>query len=103
MSSAEAVPQPRVVLGQKYAYATASLLLGIASFVNLLSLEKALLAIVFAWLALKRSPPPALTERRSWAWFGLTLGLLMFVFVPALLIVFSERVGELITALQRLP
>jgi hypothetical protein len=103
MTQADTVHKPLLVLGQRYAYATASLLLGIASFINLLSLEKALLAIVFAWLALKSNPPPALTERRTWAWCGLTLGLLMFVLVPALLIVFSDRVRELLTALQRLP
>jgi hypothetical protein len=104
MSRADTVgDQPSLVLGQKYAYATASLLLGIASFVNLLSLEKALLAIVFAWLALKSSPAPSLTQRRSWARCGLFLGLLMVVTVPVVLILFAERLHELITALQRLP
>ena len=103
MTRAETIHQPALVLGQRYAYATASLLLGIASYVNLFSLEKALLAILFAWLALKRSPPPALRERRSWAWCGLALGLIMCVLVPALLIMFSERVRELISALKRLP
>jgi hypothetical protein len=42
------------ILGQKYAFATASLILGISSFVSLLGLEKAILAIVFGWLALRR-------------------------------------------------
>jgi hypothetical protein len=103
MNTTDAAHQPSVVLGQKYAYATASLLLGIASFVNLLSLEKALLAILFAWMALRHSPPPSLTRRRGWARLGLALGLLMFVFVPTLLIVFSDRVRELIAALEKLP
>ena len=38
-----------LILGQKYAFATASLILGIVSFVNLLGLEKPILAIVFGW------------------------------------------------------
>ena len=45
-----------VVVGQKYAYATASLIMGIVCFVNLAGLEKAVLAVVFAWLALKADP-----------------------------------------------
>ena len=40
-------------LGQKYAYATVSLVLGAASFVNLLGIEKGILAIAFGMLALK--------------------------------------------------
>ena len=40
------------VLGQKYAYATASLILGLLCFVNLAGLEKAVVAIVFGVLAL---------------------------------------------------
>ena len=39
------------VLGQKYAFATASLLLGIASFISLLGVEKGILAIVFGSIA----------------------------------------------------
>ena len=50
-----------VILGQKYAYATASLLLGISCFVSLIGLEKAILAIIFARLALKSAPQPDLT------------------------------------------
>jgi hypothetical protein len=46
------------ILGQKYAFATASLILGISSFVSLLGLEKAILAIVFGWLALRATPAP---------------------------------------------
>jgi hypothetical protein len=39
------------LLGQKYAFAMASLIMGIACYVNLLGLEKAAVAILFA------SPP----------------------------------------------
>ena len=38
-----------VVLGQKYAYATVSLLLGIFCFINLAGMEKAILAMVFGY------------------------------------------------------
>jgi hypothetical protein len=91
-----------VVLGQKYAYATASLILGIACFVSLLGLEKAILAIVFAWLALKSTPPPALKERRAWAKAGIVLGTILLIIVPTLLIIFFDRIRELIDVLEKL-
>ena len=62
-----------VILGQKYAFATVSLILGIFSFVNLLGLEKPILAIIFGWLALRAKPEPRLTEHRVWAKAGVVL------------------------------
>ena len=53
-----------LIVGQKYAFATASLILGIFSFVNLLGLEKPILAIIFGWLALRTQPAPQLTQHR---------------------------------------
>ena len=61
-----------LILGQKYAFATASLILGICSFVNLLGLEKPILAIIFGWLALRATPAPLLTQHRVWAKAGVT-------------------------------
>ena len=95
-------PSPGAVLGQKYAYATASLLVGIASFVQLLGLERAILAVVFGWLALKKSPAPQLTERRTWAKVGIVLGIAMIVIVPTFLVIYSDRVKDLIEALEAL-
>lgn len=90
------------VLGQRFAYATAALLTGIASYVHLLGLERAILAIIFAWLALKPTPGPALEERRSWAWVGLVLGVVMLVLVPATLVIFRDKVQALVEALEGL-
>lgn len=74
------------VLGQKYAYATISLILALLCFLNVAGLEKALAAIVFGVLALKQQPAPALTHRRSWAWAGITIGVAILVLVPAIII-----------------
>ena len=91
-----------VVLGQKYAYATAALIVGIICFVNIAGLEKALLAIVFAWLALKPEPGPRLTERRLWAKIGAALGLFVLIFIPALVLLNLDRLRLVIEALQKL-
>jgi hypothetical protein len=90
------------ILGQKYAYATASLVLGITCFVGFIGLEKAVLAVVFGWLALKSSPTPALRERRGWAKAGIILGSLILVVVPTLLLLNIDRIMEFIDALEKL-
>lgn len=90
------------ILGQKYAFATAALILGICSFVNLLGLEKPILAIVFAWLALRANPAPALKLHRMWAKTGLVLGVLVLVIVPILIIVNFEELREIIQFLSKL-
>lgn len=91
-----------VILGQKYAFATASLILGICSFVNLLGLEKPILAIIFGWLALRTKPEPQLTEHRVWAKAGVVLGTIILVVVPTLIILNFHRLQELVEILSRL-
>ena len=91
-----------LILGQKYAFATASLILGICSFVNLLGLEKPILAIIFGWLALRTNPAPQLTEHRLWAKAGVTLGTIILIVVPALIIMNFHRLQEFIEILSKL-
>jgi len=95
-------PTSFAVLGQKYAYATASLIVGIMCFVNFAGLEKAVLAIVFAWMALKREPGPQLSERRRWAKFGGALGLFVLILIPTLVLLNLGRLQVIIEALQKL-
>ena len=91
-----------LILGQKYAFATASLILGISCFTNLLGLEKAILAIVFARLALRANPEPPLVEHRVWAKAGMILGLLLLAIVPVLIILNFNQIRELIQLLSKL-
>ena len=100
--SNEQQDRANVVLGQKYAYATAALMLGIASFVNLLGMEKAILAIIFARLALRSDPPPALKNRREWGQTGLVLGVLQVVLISVLIIIFRDELREVLHLLLRL-
>ena len=90
------------VLGQKYAFATVSLILGISCFVNLLGLEKAILAIVFGWLALRTVPAPALAEHRTWAKAGVVLGILPLILLPTILILNFDRVKEIIDVFSKM-
>jgi hypothetical protein len=94
--------QNYTILGQKYAYATVSLLLGIFCFVNLAGMEKAILAIIFGWLALRGKPAPELKERRLWAQTGLVLGSLVLIIVPTVIILNLDRLRELIEVLSKM-
>lgn len=91
-----------LILGQKYAFATASLILGILSFVNLLGLEKPILAIVFGWLALRATPAPLLKDHRVWAKTGVVLGTIILIAVPTLIILNFDRLREFIDVLSKL-
>lgn len=91
-----------VILGQKYAFATASLILGISCFVSLLGMEKAILAIIFAWLALRTKPEPILKEHRVWAKVGLVLGILPLIIVPTIIILNLDRIQEIIECFSKL-
>jgi hypothetical protein len=96
--------QEAAVLGQKYAYATASLVVGLLCFVNLAGLEKAVMAIVFGVLALGRRPAPALVQRRVWAKTGVALGATVIVLVPALIyfVIGVDGLRQIVEALARL-
>ena len=94
--------QAHVVLGQKYAYATISLILGLACFINLAGLEKALLAMIFGWLALKATPAPVLKARRVWAKTGLVLGTLVLILIPTIILLNLDRLRFFVDALTKL-
>ena len=91
-----------LILGQKYAFATVSLVLGIFCFVNLLGLEKPILAIVFGILALRAKPEPKLVAHRMWAKVGVTLGTIILILVPTLILMNLHRLRELIEIFNRL-
>jgi hypothetical protein len=94
--------QAHIVLGQKYAYATISLILGLACFINLAGLEKAMLAVIFGWLALKSSPTPVLKARRVWAKTGVVLGVIVLVLIPTIILLNLDRLRAIIEALVKL-
>jgi hypothetical protein len=95
-------PSSEAVLGQKYAFATVSLVLGIASFLNLLGIEKGILAIIFGAIALRPRPAPELRARRMWGILGMAFGALQVLFVVAIVALNFDKVLELISLLERL-
>ena len=102
MSKSKQETQAPIVLGQKYAYATISLILGLACFINLAGLEKALLSVIFGWLALNSTPAPALKARRLWAKTGVVLGSLVLIVVPTIIMLNLDRLRVIVEALMKL-
>jgi hypothetical protein len=104
MQNHDSPAREAAVLGQKYAYATASLVVGLLCFVNLAGMEKAVMAIVFGVLALGRRPAPALVQRRAWAKAGVALGAAVIILVPALIyfVIGIDGLRQIVEALARL-
>ncbi len=96
------IPTNETVLGQKYAYATAALVLGIACFINLLGIEKGILAIVFGALAIRSHPAPGLRERRTWGVLGVTFGAIQILAVVLIIALNFDKVLEVIRMRERL-
>lgn len=91
-----------LILGQKYAFATVSLILGICSYVNLLGLEKPILAIVFGWLALRAQPGPQLVQHRVWAKAGVVLATIVLIALPLIILLNLHHIRELLALLSKL-
>ncbi len=98
----ENIERDSTVLGQKYAFATVSLVLGVFCFINLLGLEKPILAIIFGYLALRSNPGPILKEHRAWAKIGVTLGAIMLILVPLIIIFNFDRLREIFELLTKI-
>jgi hypothetical protein len=85
--------------GRSEGLATAALALGALSFFQLLGAEKALLAIVLALVALRGARSQQI-RRRGWA--ALVLGGAYLVVTGVTLVLYGDKLGELIRLLQTL-
>ena len=88
------------VLGQRYTLATMALVLALLSFLNLAGMEKAIAAMIVAYVALKGSPPPALEQRRGWARFAVGLAVAHIVLVISVILLNLDRLAKLYEVLR---
>jgi hypothetical protein len=91
-----------IVLGQKYAFATVALVLAIGSFISLLGMEKSILAIIFAWLALRTEPAPPLSDRRRWGKIAIVLGIIHLALIPTLILLNIDKIRAALQLLMTL-
>ena len=85
--------------GRRDGLALGALALSLVAFVNVLSLEKALLAGGLALLALKAAPPAAPSRKAQWA---LGVAVVYVVTWIAVFVIFHERFVRLFELLQQL-
>jgi hypothetical protein len=88
-----------LIRGRKEGYATAALALSAVSFTHLLGAEKALLAIVLAVLAL-RGGRSSVARTRGWA--AIALAGIYIVTVATVLVLFHDKLAQLIELLKDL-
>lgn len=78
--------------------ALVSLLLGIFSFVHLLGIEKAVLAIIIGILALRESIGN--TKSTKLSWIGIVLGLLYLVVVAVIIMFYFPKMVLMLKGLK---
>lgn len=86
-------------MGDKSKVAIASLAMGIACFLNLFGIEKALAAIVFGWLGLKEVEAEQKAGKKL-AYAGMILGTAYIVTITVLLIIYGPEFMEHIKKLK---
>lgn len=85
--------------GRSDGMATAAVALGAVAFLNLLGVEKGILAIVLAVLSLRNAPAGAPPRR---ARIALALGIVQLATVAVVLVVFHDKLRQLIELLRTL-
>src|SRR5687768_1481588 len=86
--------------GRRAGFGVAALILSFVTFVSLLGAEKAILAIVLGVLAQRGAQPGSQARRFGRAAVG--IGVLFLLTVAVVLIVFWDKIGELVAALEKL-
>jgi Na+-driven multidrug efflux pump len=103
MSMAEAHREQQddmYIAGRRDGFGIAAVVVGIITFVSLLGIEKAVVAIVLGALAMQGARKGSRARRLGGV--ALILGITFEVALVVLLIVFREEVGTLISALEQL-
>ncbi|HEX2952902.1 MAG TPA: DUF4190 domain-containing protein [Bacillota bacterium] len=72
--------------------AIAALLMGIVSFVNLLGLEKGVMAIVIGWMALQEAKKEPDTGGKSLAWAGIVLGIASIGLIITISVIMGPKI-----------
>ena len=81
-------------------FAIASLVVGIISFISLAGMEKAIVAIIFGVLALKRMERNNLSIGKNLATAGVVLGIFSIVLSVSLIVKFWPKIQQQIRQIQ---
>jgi len=84
---------------RKYPLAVTSAVLGLISFVHLFGVEKALLAVILGWFALKEIMP-GFEKGKKYAYAGIVFGSLYIAVMVIITIIKGPKIIELIGKLR---
>ncbi len=79
-----------------------ALLLGIISFVNLMGLEKGVMAIIVGWWAIREIKEDPARKGTGMAWAGFILGLLSVILIISMLIWKGPQLLQQLRMLEKL-
>ena len=82
-------------------FAIASLVVGIISFISLAGMEKAIVAIIFGALALKKMERNNLSAGKNLATIGVILGIFSIVLSVSLIVRFWPKIQQQIKQIQK--
>jgi len=86
---------------KKSEFAIASLVMGIVSFVQIFGMEKAIVAVVFGVLALKRISREETLQGKKLAYAGIILGALAIILTIVTLIYFAPHWQEQLAQMRQ--
>jgi len=92
--------QAAYVDGRRIGLATAALALSVVSFVNMLGMEKSILAVVLALLAMEGAAVRTAARRRGRA--ALVIAAVYAISIAVVLVIFRARLMELLQLLHKL-
>jgi hypothetical protein len=100
MSDPSSAPSAAYEEGRRTGLAIAAFALAIMSFINLLGVEKSILALVLAVIAMYGAPRGA--EVRRWSRNAIGLAAVHIVIFVVFIVLFHQKLGQLILLLQKL-
>ena len=77
------------------AFAVARLVIGLLSFIQVIGIEKAAVAIIFGWLALRRTKPGGPEQGRNLAIFGIILGVVYIILVIIIVLRYLPQIRHM--------
>jgi hypothetical protein len=98
MSAAPSTPEAAYREGRHAGFAISAFAVSVLAYLNLLSAEKSIFAIVLAIIALQGAGRNA----RRWSWLAIAIGAAHMAIVAIVLVLFHDKLIQLIQLLHKL-
>ena len=89
-------------MGNKSKVAIASLIVGIACFLNLFGIEKAIAAIALGYMGLNEAAAEEKTGKKL-AYAGITLGIVYIITISVILLIYGPQIIKILQQIKMMP